>query len=27
MEVQRIVPQTRAQIRSVYECCSPGNFT
>jgi len=25
MEDQRIVPQTWAQIRSGYECCSPGH--
>jgi len=25
MEDQRIMPQTRAQIRSVHECCSPGH--
>jgi len=25
MEDQRIMPQTRAQIRSAYECCSPGH--
>ena len=26
-EDKRIVPQTRAQIRSLYECCSPGHET